>query len=64
MWQMSQINIIWYVANVFLSSAIPRKKFKINEYTSFADLQYEMHNLIPYGDNKKIVKLEYCSPST
>lgn len=39
------------------------RKFKISEYNPFADLQYEVHNLIPCGDNRKIVKLGYHSLS-
>lgn len=61
--QVSQINIILYVTNVSFSSTTLGRKFKINEYTSFADMQYEVHNLLAYEDSQKIVKLEYRSPS-
>lgn len=62
MFQMSQIIINWYVANVSFSSATPERKFKLNEYTSLTDIKYEIHHLLPYGDNWRIVKLEYRSP--
>lgn len=26
-------------------------------------MQYEVHNILPYGDNRKIVKFEYRSPA-
>lgn len=60
---MLQINIIWYIANVSFSNASLRRKFKLNEYTSFTYLQHEVHNLLRYEDNQKIVKVEYRSPS-
>lgn len=62
-YQMLQICIIWYVANVSFFGVTPGRKFKLNEYNSFVDLKYKVHNLPPYGDNRKIVELEYCSPS-
>lgn len=42
------------VANIFFSSVTPWREFKINEYTHFADLQYEVHNLLSYGDLEKL----------
>lgn len=41
----------------------PSIKFKFNEYISFPDLKYILHNFLPYSDNKKLVKFEYRSPS-
>lgn len=61
--QMSQMKTIWYVANVSFFSATPRQEFKIDEYIPFADLHYEVQNLLPYADNQKYMKLEHCLAS-
>ncbi|XP_050885549.1 uncharacterized protein LOC127091071 [Lathyrus oleraceus] len=60
---MSQINIDWYVANVSFSSYTPVRMFKLIDFTSLEDIKDEIHYLLPYRDNRKIVKLEYRSPS-
>ena len=39
------------------------QKFKLNEYTSLADIKYKIHRLLPYGDNRRIVKLDHRSLS-
>ena len=59
---MSQINIIWYVANVSFFSTTPARKFNLNKYTALAYLKYKLRNLLPHEDNRKIVKLNYYSP--
>lgn len=61
--QMSQIKINWHVANVSFFNATPGWNFKLTEYTSLEVIKYEIHHLVPYGDNRRIVKLENRSPS-
>ncbi|CAL5191721.1 unnamed protein product [Lathyrus oleraceus] len=61
--QISSLNINWYVANVSFYNGAPRRTFKLNEFTSLDDIKDEIHYLLPYGDNRKIVKLEYLSLS-
>lgn len=36
---------------------------KLTEFTSLEDIKYEIHQLLPYGDNRRILKLEYRSSS-
>lgn len=61
--QMSQIKSNQYVANVSISNATSERNFKLSEYTSLADIQDEIHHLLPQGDNRKNLKLEYHSLS-
>lgn len=49
---MSQINIDWYVAHVSFSSFTLRRTFKLTDFTSLEDIKYEIHYLLPYGDNR------------
>ncbi|KAI5409230.1 hypothetical protein KIW84_054869 [Lathyrus oleraceus] len=37
--------------------------FKLTDFTFLEDIKEEIHYLLPYGDNRKIVKLENHSPS-
>lgn len=60
---MSQININIYVANVSYSNGTPRRNFKLTEYTSLVDIINGIQYLLVYGDNQRIVKLKYHSPS-
>lgn len=60
---MSQIKISWYVTDIFFYNATPGRNFKLTEYTSLADIKDEIHYFLSYGDNRRIVKLEYRSPS-
>lgn len=63
MYQMSHININWYVTNVSFSSSTPKRKFKLTGVTSLEDIKYKIHHLSPYKDNRRIVKIEYRSLS-
>lgn len=54
---MSQINIDWYVTNVSFSNPTPEPTVKLTDFTSLEDIKYEIHYLLPYGDNRNIVKL-------
>lgn len=55
------MNINWHIANVYFNGVKSSIEFKFNEYTPLADPKYILENLLPYSDNWKIVKLEYCS---
>lgn len=57
------MNINWHVTYVYFNDVKPLVEFKFNECIPFADLKYILQDLLPYEDNWKIVKLEYCSPS-
>lgn len=39
------------------------QNFKLTEYISLVDIKDEIHHLLPYGDNRRIVKLGYRSSS-
>ena len=62
--QLCEIKIRWYVASVsFSDGKTPRRTFKLNDLTLLDDIKDEIHYLLPYGDKRKVVKLEYRSPS-
>lgn len=37
--------------------------FKLTDFISLKDIKDEIHYLLPYRDKRRIVKLEYHSPS-
>src|SRR4051812_45583022 len=39
------------------------RTFKLTDYISLDDIIDEIHYRLPYGDKRKVVKLEYRSPS-
>ncbi|XP_058766241.1 uncharacterized protein LOC131639802 [Vicia villosa] len=58
------INNRWYVASVSYSDdKTPGRTFKLNDYTLLDDIIDEIHYRLPYRDKRKVVKLEYRSPS-
>lgn len=59
----TRMNINWHITYVYFNDANPSIEFKFNEYTPLVDLKYILHNLLSYRDNRKIMKVEYRSPS-
>lgn len=59
------MNINWNIIYVYFNVAGPLIAFKFIEHMmAFDDLKFILEELLASGDNKKIVKLEYRSPST
>lgn len=61
--RMSQISMYWCVANVSFSNFTLGKTFKLADFTTLENIKDEIHHLLPYRDNRKIVKLGYHSLS-
>lgn len=58
----TRMNINLHVTYVYFNGAKSSIEFKFNDYNIFIDMKYILQNLLTYGDNRKIVKLEYYSP--
>ncbi|XP_058776680.1 uncharacterized protein LOC131651008 [Vicia villosa] len=57
------MNIKWYVGVVHFISVTPSREFKFAKYTPIEDVCEILQKLVPYDDNRKVVKIEYRSPS-
>ncbi|XP_058777018.1 uncharacterized protein LOC131651371 [Vicia villosa] len=57
------MNIEWYVGVVHFTGATPSREFKFTTLTPIEDVREILQELLPYNDNRKVVKIEYRSPS-
>src|ERR1051325_9692520 len=58
-----KLDITWVVGVVHFLGDIPSHEFKITVYTSIEEVRETLQELVPYGDGRKVEKIEYCSPS-
>ena len=58
-----KLNIKWHVGVVHFTGATRSREFKFTVYTPIEDVREILQELVPYGDNRKVVKIEYRSPS-
>ena len=58
-----KLNIKWVVEVLHFSDATPSRKFKITVYTPIEDVHETLQELVLYGDDQKVEKIEYRSPS-
>ncbi|XP_058726295.1 uncharacterized protein LOC131597625 [Vicia villosa] len=57
------MNIKWHVGVVHFIGNTPSRKLKFTKYTPIEDVLEILQKRVPYGDNRKVVKIEYRSPS-
>ena len=58
-----KLNIEWVAGVVHFPGDEPSCEFKITMYTPISEVRETLQELVPYGNSRKVEKIEYRSPS-
>lgn len=53
----------WFITFVYFNDVLPPLQFRVTTDTLLVDLKSRMQNNLHYSDNRRVIKIEYYSPS-